>query len=231
MLEVILMVVLGLWMLTGWFSSAEAVITIKSAEVQNGVAVVKGGNATKSAHIFWEGALVTQANNGGNFSFQGVVPADCVGRLEDGVPANAINVALANCGPVSEAPAPVEQTGQTQRWDPSISTPGVIISCEGTGQDGEIRAGVPLPSPRFTDHGNGTVTDHLTGLIWLKDGRCLGPQPGKTWAEALAAVDAFNAGVNFSCVDYVAGTFADWRLPNVKELQSLVVTHFESWPI
>jgi hypothetical protein len=49
--EVLLVVVLGLVVLTGWFSSAESVITIKSAEVVNGVAVVKGGNAARSAPI------------------------------------------------------------------------------------------------------------------------------------------------------------------------------------
>lgn len=80
----VLMVALGLWVLMGWLSLAEAVITIKSAEVVNGAAVVKGGNAARGAGISWEGILVTQANNGGNFTFQGVVPADCVGRLEEG---------------------------------------------------------------------------------------------------------------------------------------------------
>jgi hypothetical protein len=114
----VLMVALGLWVLMGWLSSAEAVITIRSAEVINGAAVVKGGNAARAAGISWEGALVTQANNGGNFAFQGVVPADCVGRVEDGVPADAVDVALANCAPVSEAPAPVEQTGQTVPFGP-----------------------------------------------------------------------------------------------------------------
>ena len=33
-----------------------------------------------------------------------------------------------------------------------------------------------------------------------------------------------NAGVDFSCADYTAGTFTDWRLPNIKEQQSLI--HF-----
>jgi len=113
-LGAVLIVVLGLCGLTGLLSSAEAVITIKSASVQNGVAVVEGGNAARSASMYWEGALVTQANNGGNFAFQGFVPADCVGSLHEGDPAAAIAVALANCGPVSEAPAPVPQTGQTQ---------------------------------------------------------------------------------------------------------------------
>jgi hypothetical protein len=162
-LEVVLMVVLGLCVLAGVRSSAEAVIVVRSAAVQNGVAVVEGGNAARGAPISWEGALVTQANNGGNFAFQGVVPADCVGSLHEGNPAAAIDVALANCGPVSEAPAPVPQTGQTASY--------------AAGDDGDIQAGVPWPVPRFTDNGNGTVRDNLTGLIWLKNASCLGNTP------------------------------------------------------
>jgi hypothetical protein len=38
------------------------------------------------------------------------------------------------------------QTGQTKCYD----TYGAAIACTGTGQDGEIRAGVPWPNPRFT---------------------------------------------------------------------------------
>jgi hypothetical protein len=53
--ESMLMMALGLWILMGWLSSAEAVITIKSAEVVNGAAVVQGGNAARGADIFWEG--------------------------------------------------------------------------------------------------------------------------------------------------------------------------------
>lgn len=42
----------------------------------------------------------------------GDVPADCVGRLEDRVPENAIDVALDNCGPTSGALAPMARTGR-----------------------------------------------------------------------------------------------------------------------
>ena len=39
-----------------------------------------------------------------------------------------------------------------------------------SGDDGNIQAGIEWPAPRFTDNGDGTVTDSLTGLMWLKDG-------------------------------------------------------------
>jgi hypothetical protein len=64
--------------------------------------------------------------------------------------------------------APVSQTGQTTCWE----TTGSPTNCARTGQDGNIQAGVAWPIPRFTDHSNGTVTDNLTGLIWLKDANC-----------------------------------------------------------
>lgn len=114
-----------------------------------------------------------------------------------------------------KGPAPVPQTGQTQCWDAS----GSPINCPGTGQDGAFQAGVPFPSPRFTDNGNGTVTDNLTGLVWLKDAGCVGSW---LWADALAAITAFNQGTDFACVEYRAGTFTDWRLPNVREIHSLI---------
>jgi hypothetical protein len=51
------------------------------------------------------------------------------------------------------------QTGQTTCWDAA----GNVIDCLGTGQDGDLRMGVAWPNPRFTDNGNETMTDNLTG--------------------------------------------------------------------
>lgn len=101
------------------------------------------------------------------------------------------------------------KTGQTKCYDAS----GAEISCSGTGQDGEIQAGVTWPSPRFTDNENGTVTDNLTGLMWTKDANL--PQQWQAWQDALDYVAGMNAGAdNYG--------FTDWRLPNINELESLV---------
>ena len=113
------------------------------------------------------------------------------------------------------APAPVEDTGQTQCFDSS----GVSRACTGTGEDGDLLPGVAWPTPRFTDNGDGTVTDNLTDLIWLKDANC--PAGSKTWQEALDWVVLLNT-TSIACTDYVSMTFSDWRLPSVKELLSLV---------
>ena len=57
------------------------------------------------------------------------------------------------------------QTGQTTCFD----VDGVEIPCIGSGQDGNVRAGMAWPEPRYTDNGDGTMTDNLTGLIWMQD--------------------------------------------------------------
>jgi len=62
----------------------------------------------------------------------------------------------------------------------------------------------------FVDNGDGTVTDKATGLMWAQD------DSGKAmnWQDALAWVQQQNAA------DYLGHN--DWRLPNAKELQSIV---------
>jgi hypothetical protein len=104
--------------------------------------------------------------------------------------------------------APVARTGQTTSFAP--------------GDDGDIQAGVPFPTPRFTDNGNGTVTDNLTNLIWLKNADCFSFQ---TWLGALSVANNLADDPDSTTTDCglsdgsVAG---DWRLPNIKELQSLL---------
>ena len=114
------------------------------------------------------------------------------------------------------------KTGQTRCYD----TAGYEISCTGTGQDGQIQAGVAWPNPRFTDNENGTVTDNLTGLMWSGDANLM--------ATRDPYFDNYNIARNGSvpwqhAIDYVKKLnnenylgHSDWRLPNVNELKSLV---------
>ncbi len=101
------------------------------------------------------------------------------------------------------------------------SAPALLV-----GQDGELKTGAEV-IPRFTNNGDGIVTDSLTGLIWLRDAFCADQALGNTWEEALGfLVDMNTSGTMNSneCGDTSnSGTFqTDWRLPNVKELQSLL---------
>ena len=118
------------------------------------------------------------------------------------------------------------QTGQTGCWN----AVGEAIDCAGTGQDGAKQAGVPLPSARFTDNNDGTVTDNLTGLIWLKDAGCFDTvgEVAKgssvstskiTWANALTWS---NNLATDKCGLSDGSAVGDWRLPNITELESLV---------
>jgi hypothetical protein len=62
----------------------------------------------------------------------------------------------------------------------------------------------------FVDNGDGTVTDEASGLMWSQTDS----GAGMTWEEALAWAEQKNAE------QYLG--HGDWRLPNAKELQSLV---------
>ncbi len=64
----------------------------------------------------------------------------------------------------------------------------------------------PVLPAHFTDNGNGTVTDNLTALTWLNS-----PLPDTmAWEQALTGAD--------TCT---IGGYTDWRMPNIKELQSV----------
>lgn len=92
------------------------------------------------------------------------------------------------------------------------------------GDDGAIQAGATLS---YTDNGDGTITDNNTGLEWEKksDDEAFNDNDNTTfphdkdnaytWNNAFAVHVAGLNTANF------AG-FNDWRLPNVKELQSIV---------
>lgn len=122
------------------------------------------------------------------------------------------------------------KTGQTKCYD----SEGNQIPCAGTGQDGEIQAGVAWPSPRFQDNQDGTITDLLTGLMWTKNAYML------PWSNsidyAMGTVAAMNAGLYYLDPEYYPYNcgYTDWRLPNVNELESLLnadETDSASWLI
>jgi hypothetical protein len=119
--------------------------------------------------------------------------------------------------------APVPRTGQTILY--------------AVGDDGDLEKGVAWPSPRFITDTTGStgvtvvVTDTMTGLVWPQDANCIGNEyPGfdndgasgdgrVTWQHALDFVAGITVTGSYS---NCAAGFSDWRLPNVRELQSLI---------
>jgi hypothetical protein len=101
----------------------------------------------------------------------------------------------------------VPKTGQTTSYE--------------TGDDGDVQEGVSWPNPRFTDNGNATVTDNLTGLVWMKHANDIDADgfPPQSWEDACKACKELKNGEHSLTDGSVAG---DWHLPNLRELQSLV---------
>jgi hypothetical protein len=91
---------------------------------------------------------------------------------------------------------------------------GVGGSSFGANDDASLQLGVPLTSPRFVDNGDGTVSDTVTGLIWLKQADCI----NQTWTGAIAAVNNLASG---QCGLSDGSTGGQWRMPNRTEMLSL----------
>jgi hypothetical protein len=110
-------------------------------------------------------------------------------------------------------------TGQTSCYDSSGST----ITCSGAGQDGSYIFLNPQLS--YIDNGDGTVTDKYTGLMWKKCSEpdttadCSGMPNVYTWADAIS-----------QCENLTYAGYSDWRLPNMKELFSLIKYEGSSGP-
>jgi hypothetical protein len=89
----------------------------------------------------------------------------------------------------------------------------LIASCGGGGGGSGGGPG-PVPEPpRFTDNGDGTVTDNYTTLMWLKDPQSITGIDGlKSWSVAL----------DLSYTNYQKNPSLAWHLPNVREMMSLM---------
>jgi hypothetical protein len=81
-----------------------------------------------------------------------------------------------------------------------------------------VRGNTDYGINKFKDNSDGTITDTATGLMWSQDDSGNksdnGPRSGMTWEEALAWVQQKNGE------SYLG--YNDWRLPNAKEMQSIV---------
>jgi hypothetical protein len=162
----------------------------------------------------------------------GDVNADTLVNISDAIAMlgslfNGDPPALAPLCEAPPAPSGLPDTGQTACYAFVEGQGWVSVPCAeaaGAGQDGSYATGCPSDG-RFVlndggtpeDRSDDTVTDNCTGLMWQRDtadvngdGQSTG-QDFLPWCEALAYAE----NLSFAGHD-------DWRLPNVRELQSIV---------
>jgi len=142
-----------------------------------------------------------------------------------------ITILLLLFGACSESSTSVDSTDKTEDNLPDISGYPVVSTNQTTFYDSINEISAPSTGqaffgqdaqyssnePSYTDNGDSTITDNITGLMWSKSSDMDGDgdidaADKKTYSEAVAGADSFD----------LAG-HEDWRLPTIKELYSLII--------
>ncbi|BCR06293.1 hypothetical protein DESUT3_33620 [Desulfuromonas versatilis] len=97
---------------------------------------------------------------------------------------------------------PIVDTGQGTCYDNSDLIEGPAEGEAFYGQDAQYTGN----TPSYTDNGDGTITDNITGLVWTQELSSY----SMPWSDASGYCEALEAG-----------GITNWRLPNVKELWSI----------
>jgi len=97
---------------------------------------------------------------------------------------------------------PIVGTGQNQSYDNTRVMAAPNPGQPFYGQDAQH----PGNKPAYRDNGDGTVSDLVTGLTWVRE-----RGPKMSWADAVAGAQKCRTGGH-----------ADWRMPSIKELYSLI---------
>ena len=134
---------------------------------------------------------------------------------------NNIRAEITIFGVAGAVYSPVPRTGQTNTYE-----------MEDYGADGALQKGVAWPIPRFTVQGDtnapsdvltNCVLDNMTGLMWARNAYI--PNGTMDWTNSLRYCSTnLNVGAGY-------GGTNDWRLPNVKELYSLIDCGHNSPPL
>jgi len=115
-------------------------------------------------------------------------------------------------GPTMHSLEDVYQILKAFKKTPSEVCAGTVF--QGIRTDGTI--GEMTGTMRDQDNGDGTVTDCLTGLVWLKDADCFGAQP---WDDAMALSDVLSSG---ECGLTDGSSEGDWHLASRDELIAFI---------
>lgn len=92
------------------------------------------------------------------------------------------------------------------------STTSATVSCSGLGYDGSYSGN----QPSYTNNGNGTVTDNVTGLMWTRSTDI----NNDTFVNS--SDKRFQSDAVTYCENLTLGGHSDWRLPDIKTLYSLI---------
>ena len=96
----------------------------------------------------------------------------------------------------------IVDTGQTEYFNNSTKIKEPKAGDTFFGQDAHFQEN----SPSYTENGDGTITDNVTGLIWQKGYEVM------SYNQALEKVKSFKLANR-----------TDWRLPSIKEAYSLIL--------
>jgi len=98
---------------------------------------------------------------------------------------------------------PIVDTGVTDFYNNTAIISSPSLSEAFFGQDATYQSN----QPSYTNNGDGTITDNVTGLIWEQD-----------MGTKIAYNEAFNKASSSTL-----GNYSDWRVPTIKELYSLIL--------
>ena len=130
------------------------------------------------------------------------------------------SVQLQSAAPAEQAETvPISTTTKAEPSNTSLSYP-IVDTDQGNCYDANNQVDCPQTGsaffgqdaqyngnqPSYTDNGDGTITDSVTGLMWQQD-----PGEKMTYDQAVAGA------TNLTLAGY-----SDWRLPSIKELYSLI---------
>ena len=96
------------------------------------------------------------------------------------------------------------------------------IPCQFKRPYAELLLDEPIPADRFVDNKDGTVTDRLTMLIWLKNLNCFGMLDWRSAAAAANNLKDGDCGPSPSLALADGSSAGDWRSPTMNELCTLI---------
>ncbi len=99
---------------------------------------------------------------------------------------------------------------------------GSTIPCDFKRQYAELLFDKPIPDPRFKDNKDGTVTDNLTGLIWLKNTKCFKMMDWESAIVVSKSLKDGDCGPDSALILSDGSSAGDWRLPSMNELCILI---------